>query len=120
MILHCIIKVQKWHFFFNIWQFFTSEEIKEVKKKKKKILKCKNFVHLHIFFTSYGLNMYNLRLAWALKVLWFGLCWFVVFFGVVCGGLWCFVVFSATFYRTIVPLVFLLRSWPRWKRAGPR
>ena len=40
--------------------------------------------------------MYNLRLAWALKVLWFGLWWFVLVCGVLWCGLWCFVVFSAT------------------------
>ena len=50
--------------------------------------------------------MYNLRLAWALKVLLFGLWQFVLVCGVLlcvlwwfvvfCGGLWCFVVFSAT------------------------
>ena len=42
--------------------------------------------------------MYNLRLAWALKV-------FVVWFVVVCVGLWCFVVWFVVVYGVLWCLV---------------
>ena len=47
--------------------------------------------------------MYNLRLAWALKVLWFGLWWFVLVCGVLWCGLWCFVVVCGVLWCLVPP-----------------
>ena len=49
--------------------------------------------------------MYNLRLAWALKVLWFGLWRFVLVCGVLWCGLWCFVVVCGVLWCLVPPFL---------------
>ena len=47
--------------------------------------------------------MYNLQLAWALKVLWFGLWQFLLVCGVLWCGLWCFVVVCGVLWCLVPP-----------------
>ena len=88
--------MQIWQYFFlNIWQFFTSEEIKKVKdnyffSKMQKFGPPAHFLPQlgseHVYSTiSLGFKGFVVWFVVVCVGLWCGLWCFVV----VCGGLWC-------------------------------
>ena len=96
MILHCKNAEMAIFSFFNIWQFFTSEEIKKVKNIF--FSKMQKFGTPAHFLPQLGSEHVYSTISLGFKG-------FVVWFVVVCVGLLCFVVVCGVLWCLVPPFV---------------